>query len=189
MDSTVHAPGLDPIRSVAVIGAGERGRAFALRCVQAGFTVVLEDVLSSNLRKAAATIAETSPASQQRIRYATSVEDAVREADVAVDFVPDELESKLEIFSMLDRMAPPRTIFCTPTSLSVADLASCTYRPALCCGLGSFGDRGERTVALIQGSATSTETVIRVTSLFERLGFRVEVRRDEAEVLLHPTTK
>ena len=43
------------------------------------------------------------------------MEDAVREADVAVDFVPDELESKLEIFSMIDRMAPPKTLLCTPS--------------------------------------------------------------------------
>ncbi len=58
------------------------------------------------------------------------MEDAVREADLAIDFVPDELESKLEIFSMIDRMAPPQTILLTPTeALSITDLASCTYRP------------------------------------------------------------
>ena len=54
-------------------------------------------------------------------------------ADVAVDFVPDELESKLEIFSLLDRMAPPKTILCTPSdALSITDLASCVYRPERC---------------------------------------------------------
>ena len=64
------------------------------------------------------------------------VEDAVREADLAIDFVPDELESKLEIFSMVDRMAPPRTILCTPTEvLSITDLASCVYRPERCFAL------------------------------------------------------
>ena len=66
----------------------------------------------------------------------STVEDAVRDADLAVDFVPDELESKLEIFSLLDRMAPPRTILCTPTNaLSITDLASCTYRAERCVGL------------------------------------------------------
>ena len=34
----------------------------------------------------------------------------MREADIAVDFVPDELESKLEIFCLVDRMAPPKTM-------------------------------------------------------------------------------
>ena len=70
------------------------------------------------------------------LRYATTVEDAVQHADLAIDFVPDELESKLEIFSLLDRMAPPRTVLCTPTlALSITDLASCTYRAGRCVGL------------------------------------------------------
>ena len=60
----------------------------------------------------------------------------MKDADLAIDFVPDELESKLEIFSLLDRMAPPRTILCTPTmALSITDLASCTYRAERCVGL------------------------------------------------------
>ncbi len=38
--------------------------------------------------------------------------------------------------ALLDRMAPPRTILCTPTNaLSITDLASCTYRAGLCVGL------------------------------------------------------
>ena len=45
----------------------------------------------------------------------------MRTADLIVDCVPDELESKLEIFSLLDRMAPPLAIFVTK-SLSIADL-------------------------------------------------------------------
>jgi len=72
----------------------------------------------------------------ERVAYASTVEEAVREADLVIDFVPDELESKLEIFSLLDRMATPSTIFATPTrTLSIADLASCTYRPDRCFAL------------------------------------------------------
>ena len=68
-----------------------------------------------------------------RLSSLPRVEDAVREADLAIDFVPDELESKLEIFCMVDRMAPPNTILLTPTdALSITDLASCTYRGDRC---------------------------------------------------------
>ena len=42
----------------------------------------------------------------------TTIEEAVREADLVIDCVPDELESKLEILWLLDRMAPPRTVLC-----------------------------------------------------------------------------
>ena len=122
------------IRTVAVIGAGEAGRSFALACAAAGLYVVLEDVMPAKLRRAEAEYADVSLAGLYgALELASTVEDAVREADIAVDFVPDELESKLEIFSMIDRMAPPKTILCTPSdALSITDLASCVYRPDRC---------------------------------------------------------
>src|SRR5580700_3638851 len=124
------------MRTIAVIGAGAAGRAFALRCARAGFAVALEDVMPEKLRRAQDEYAELKPEGEGSLRYALTVEDAVKDADLAIDFVPDELESKLEIFSLLDRMAPPRTILCTPTMmLSITDLASCTYRAERCVGL------------------------------------------------------
>jgi 3-hydroxybutyryl-CoA dehydrogenase len=129
------------VATVAVIGAGAAGRAFAFRCAKAGFAVVLEDVMPSNLRRAQDEYAAFVAGATGSLRYAMTVEEAVREADLAIDFVPDELESKLEIFSLLDRMAPPRTILCTPTRvLSITDLASCTYRSERCVALRGSGD-------------------------------------------------
>lgn len=132
------------IRTVAIIGAGTAGRSFALACAAAGYRVVLEDVMPANLRRAEADFAEMDLRdSSGSLELALTVEDAVREADIAIDFVPDELESKLEIFSMIDRMAPPKTILCTPSNaLSITDLASCVYRPER-----SFAVRGDRLAA------------------------------------------
>lgn len=168
-----------PIQSVAVIGAGRRGRDFALRCARAGCAVVLEDVLSSRLRTAEQELLQHGEEAVLQVRLASSVEDAVREADVAVDFVPDELESKLEIVSMMDRMAPPRTIFCTPTSLSITDLGSCTYRPELCVALVGCAEEFGGPVELVRGAATSSETVVCVSEWFARLGVPVGVVEDE----------
>ncbi|HEX5284516.1 MAG TPA: 3-hydroxyacyl-CoA dehydrogenase NAD-binding domain-containing protein [Bryocella sp.] len=169
-----------PLRRLAVIGAGAAGRDLALRCVRAGFSVVLEDVMPSRLRSAHHAIA--SEASAGDLHLASTVEEAVRDADLAIDFVPDELESKLEIFSMLDRMAPPRTILCTPTSaLSIADLASCTYRPHLCLGL-RFPAPGS--AELIHTSRTSPDTLSAVTSWLAAIGFAVTPLRDTAEASL-----
>ena len=149
-------------RTVAVIGAGPAGRAFALRCSRAGYGVVLEDVMPSNLRRAQDEYGEMSPAGAAgSLRFAATVEEAVRAADLAIDFVPDELESKLEIFSMVDRMAPPRTVLCTPTRcLSLTDLASCTYRPAQCVGLRGTGvDVLRGPVGLVRSRFTSADTL------------------------------
>jgi 3-hydroxybutyryl-CoA dehydrogenase len=120
------------------------------------------------------------------VRFVSTIEDAVREADLAIDCVPDELESKLEIFCLLDRMAPPRTVFATPTTrLSIADLASCTYRADKCVAIVAeaaslAGDAG-REVLLQTTSRTREETAALVRGFWERLGFVVRVERDPDE--------
>ena len=154
--------------------------------MRAGYAVVLEDVLPSKLRLAREELAqltdETSGAAGT-LRMASTVEDAVREADLAVDFVPDELESKLEIFSMLDRMAPPRTILCTPTDrLSLTDLASCTYRSGLCVGLR--GDFDQEQLAVIHGRLTAAETVRTVSEWLRKLAYNVLLQEDVEEPML-----
>jgi 3-hydroxybutyryl-CoA dehydrogenase len=174
------------IRTVAVIGAGVAGRSFALACAAAGFHVVLEDVMPAKLRRAEADFAELSQREARRgtagrLELASTVEDAVREADIAVDFVPDELESKLEIFSMIDRMAPPKTILCTPSyALSIADLASCVYRPERCVAVRGNLVRGDASVPpvvrLLYPVAAGEPTLTAVDKFLQALG--VEVRRE-----------
>jgi 3-hydroxybutyryl-CoA dehydrogenase len=172
------------IRTVAVIGAGFAGRSFAMACAAAGFSVVLEDVMPANLRKAEAEYADLSlRGSAGSLRLALTVEDAVREADVAVDFVPDELESKLEIFSMIDRMAPPKTILCTPSyALSITDLASCVYRPERCVAVRGSLLRGDATVApvvrLLYPPAATSDTLTAVGGLLRALGVEVRPEAD-----------
>ena len=170
------------LRRIAVIGAGSAGRDFALRCVRARFEVTLEDVMPSRLRSAQQTIA--SEAAPGALHLASTVEDAVRNADLAIDFVPDELESKLEIFSMLDRMAPPRTILCTPTSaLSIADLASCTYRSQSCFALRFVNPSAAE---VIYTSRSSREALSAVEHWLAAIGFTVTTAPDPAELTHSP---
>jgi 3-hydroxybutyryl-CoA dehydrogenase len=164
------------IRTVAVIGAGAAGRGFALACARAGLDVVLEDVMPAKLRTAEAEYSDLR--APGNLRLATTVEDAVREADIAVDFVPDELESKLEIFSMIDRMAPPKTILCTPSyALSISDLASCVYRPERCVAV-----RGElvggSVVRLLHPAAVAEETLTAVSGFLRALGLEARCEVD-----------
>ncbi len=177
------------VETIAVIGAGTAGRAFALACARAGFRVALEDVMPEKLRRAqdeyAAVVEELAGA----LRYVSTVEDAVADADLAVDFVPDELESKLEIFSLLDRMAPPRTILCTPTNaLSITDLASCTYRAERCVGLrgGSLlgGD-----VELMRSRFLNADIEAAVVAVWERLGLPLSVGVDVEPMLVKNLTR
>ncbi len=159
------------IRVVAVIGAGKAGRSFAMACAAAGFYVVLEDVMPSNLRRAEMEYSDLSlRGGYGELELASTVEGAVREADIAIDFVPDELESKLEIFSMVDRMAPPKTILCTPSvALSITDLASCVYRPDRCVAIRGEVLKGS-SVEVLYPAQIAPAVLDAVEDFFRRLG-------------------
>jgi 3-hydroxybutyryl-CoA dehydrogenase len=182
------------IRTVAVIGAGAAGRSFALACAAAGFDVILEDVMPARLRQAEADFADLtqsrSPDQLGSLQLASTVEEAVRQAELAIDFVPDELESKLEIFSMIDRMAPPRTILCTPSeALSITDLASCVYRPERCVALrGNLAppkDSPNPPLRLLHPGSTTPAILSATVNLFTALGFTVHPEPDpDAPMLL-----
>jgi 3-hydroxybutyryl-CoA dehydrogenase len=189
MEEAAGQPPLE-IRRVAIIGAGVAGRSFALACAAAGFEVVLEDVMPANLWRAEAEYSDLSKrVAAGSLELASTVEDAVRTADIAIDFVPDELESKLEIFSMIDRMAPPKTILCTPSyALSITDLASCVYRPERCFAVRGNLVRGDAAVApvvqLLYPAAALTPVVNAVSQFFCALGVEVQAGLDPDEPAL-----
>lgn len=183
---------------VAIIGAGPLGRWLAFAAARAGFTVLLEDVMPANLHHAQEYLRQQSgPEALPKVTFVSTIEAAVREADLVIDCVPDELESKLEIFCLLDRMAPPRTVLMTPTTrLSIADLASCTYREEKCIALvanareftgGMMSSNGEdRTngldVLLQTPPPVASETIALVREFWERVGFQPRFEADSALV-------
>jgi 3-hydroxybutyryl-CoA dehydrogenase len=170
--------------TIAIIGAGPLGRWLALAAARVGFRVLLEDVMPTNLHHAQEYIRrQLSPdsfsADQSPVTFVSSIEDAVREADLVIDCVPDELESKLEILWLLDRMAPPRTIVATPTTrLSIVDLAACTYRPDKCIAIFAeargLAEKPASAIVLRTTSGTSDQTVALVRDFWMRLGFAPE---------------
>lgn len=188
---------MSSISTVAIIGAGPLGRRLAFLSAQAGFRTILEDVLPSNLRSAAADVqafaaaASSDPVKEQAnpVEFASSLESAVRNADLIIDCVPDELESKLEIFSLLDRMAPPRSILATPTiHLSIADLASCTYRGERCVALQLkplfLGKVAlPEIIPVFHTTQTKEEVLEAVTSFWTALGHTVVFQLDAGESL------
>jgi 3-hydroxybutyryl-CoA dehydrogenase len=173
--------------TVAIIGAGPLGRWLALAAAKAGFRVLLEDVMPSNLHHAQealrAELGAEALGESSRVAFVSTIEDAVQNADLAIDCVPDELESKLEILWLLDRMAPPRTVLATPTTrLSISDLASCTYRADRVIGIGveaaSLAAGAAGAIQLRTNAKTSEETVALLTVFWRRLGFSPEFARE-----------
>lgn len=175
-------------KTVAIIGAGPLGRWLALAAARAGFRVLLEDVMPANLHHAREALRQQlGPEALPNVAFVSTIEDAVRDADLVIDCVPDELESKLEILWLLDRMAPPRTVLATPTTrLSIADLANCTYRPGQCIAIAAeasaltgnpaSGVPGQPTtgapaILLRTTSHTTPESAELLDGFWRRLGF------------------
>lgn len=126
---------------------------------------------------------ELGPAALPAVIFVSTIEDAVRDADLAIDCVPDELESKLEIFCLLDRMAPPRTVLATPTTrLSITDLAACTYRADKCVAIAAeaasiTGSDGSE-VLLRTALQTAPQTVALVENFWRQIGFKPRFEPD-----------
>jgi len=174
--------------TVAVIGAGPQGAELASLSLRAGFRTVVEDVFPERLRSLTELLEQELEAGllRERLVFASTVEQAVREADFALDFVPDELESKLEIFSLLDRMAPPRTILCSPmVATSISDLQACTYRADRCIAVRKPAGKSwhdAESITLLRGTATSDATASTAEAVWRAMGKQVTVQLEQIPV-------
>jgi 3-hydroxybutyryl-CoA dehydrogenase len=173
------------IRTLAVIGAGISGRAMACAGAMGGYRTIVEDILPASLRKAEAELRTSlgeGNAVLERIEYASSLEEAARQADLVIEALPDELESKLEIFTLLDKICRPRTILALSSStLRVTDVASVTCRPQKCVGM-RFAKLGQNTksLELVRGYATDEETLAACSEVGRQMGKEVLVVVEES---------
>ena len=180
------------IRTIAVIGAGTRGRDIAQICAMGGFRTILEDILPTSLRRAEGEIRSAfqsaietgeltrteADAALKRIEYASSVEQAAREADLVIEAVPEELESKIEIFTLLDKVATPATILALSSgSFSVSELAAVTYRAGRVLGMRFWiSAEGTELLELVRGKRTDAETMALCSDAARKMRLRVMVR-------------
>ena len=182
------------INTVAVIGAGTMGRGIAHVAALGGYHTVLEDLLPNALRKAETEIranldkavdlgkvsAGDANAAFSRLEYAGSVEEAAREADLVIEAVPEEMESKIEIFTLLDKVCRPGTILASNTSsLSVTEIASVTYRAPKCVGMHFFNPVHKmKLLEVVRALETDDDTLATVADVGRRMGKEVVVIKE-----------
>jgi 3-hydroxyacyl-CoA dehydrogenase len=172
------------VATIGVIGANELGREIALAALLGGYRVVLEDVSREMLEKAIAHIKQSfdERPSQERestlARFSTAsrVDEVCRVADMLIDTVPDEMEVKLEIFTIFDKFAKPGAILASNTSLSITEIASITFRAEHCIGM-RFANRAPQItrVELVLGTDTSDATSGACAEVARRMGLEVAV--------------
>jgi 3-hydroxybutyryl-CoA dehydrogenase len=184
------------IQTIAVIGAGAVGRGIAFTAALGGYRTILEDILPSSLRTAAAELQQhlaraadlgaiSKPealAAFNRLEYASTVDHAAREADLVIEAVPDELESKIEILTLLDKICRPQTILVSnTTALSVSEIASVTYRAARIAGMRFANPAfSGKNLEIVRAQLTDDETIAACTEVGKRMGKQITVITESA---------
>ncbi len=172
------------IYRTAVIGAGAMGAEIAQVLSYGGIPVILKDIeerfVESGLQRARAIYERrvakgkmTSEEVQSKmalIRPTTRTED-LRDVDLVIEAVIEDLQVKKEVFRELDRICPKSTILASNTSsLSISELGAATQRPDKVIGLHFFyPPHVMKLVEIIPGLETSEGTVSDVTLFAESL--------------------
>jgi 3-hydroxybutyryl-CoA dehydrogenase len=182
------------VHAIAVIGAGIMGRGIAHAAALGGYRTILEDILPASLRKAESEIRanlekavelgkvkkEDAEAARARIEFAGTVEEAARAADVVIEAVPEEMESKIEIFTLLDKICRPGTIIASNTSsLSITEIASVTYRAPKCLGMHFFNPVHKmKLLEVVRALETDEDTLATAIAVGHRMGKEVVVVKE-----------
>ena len=182
------------VKTIGVIGAGTMGRGIAYAAALGGYRTILEDVMPENLAAGTAWIkksleegvkrgkvtTEESAAALSRVETVSTVEAACREADFLIEAVPEEMELKLELYTLFDKFARPNAVLASNTSsLSIAEMAEMTFRPELCAGMHFFNPVPKmRLIEVVRAPKTSDETIAACREVGARMGKEVVVVKE-----------
>jgi 3-hydroxybutyryl-CoA dehydrogenase len=140
------------IRTVAVLGCGLMGSGIAEIVAKAGYQTWVREVNDELAARGRASIEKSLGRAVEkgkleadardeilgRIRMTTALEE-LKDADIIIEAVTEDIELKNEMFRTLDRVCADHTIFASNTSsLTIADMAAATNRPHRFVGLHFF---------------------------------------------------
>lgn len=174
------------IKTVAVLGAGLMGHGIAQVAAQVGkYEVNMRDVeqrfidggvsmirdsLQRFVKKAQLSEVEMN-AILARIHPMLGLKEAVSNADLIIEAIPENLELKKSTFKEVDGYAPSHAIIASNTSsVSITEMASATNRPEKVCGMHFFNPpQLMKLVEVIRGARTSDETVETVLNIAHKM--------------------
>lgn len=181
------------IKKVGVVGCGLMGNGIAQVSAQAGYDVVIREVEQKFLDKGMGRVEkfllgavekgkiseDDKKATLGRMKGTLALED-LRDCDLIVEAVTENIGVKKETFQALDEMCPPHTVFGSNTSsISITEIASFTKRPDKFVGLHFFNPVPiMKLVEVVRGVTTSDETVEGCLEWAKSLGKRPIVAKD-----------
>ena len=174
------------IQQVAVIGTGLMGHGIAQTLAVKGYDVYILSRSKDSLKRAVQEIGWSldkfvkkgavgrgeADAALSRIRTTISYEEAVKDVDLALESVSENMDLKRQIFSKIDKLAPSHAIIATNTStLSVTEMGKATKRPEKTVGMHWFiPPQLTQLIEVIRGNDTSNRTVNVIMDLSKSLG-------------------
>ncbi len=173
------------VRNAAVIGAGTMGGGIAMVFANAGVPVKLLEMSEAALDKGLAAIRKNYAGSVARGRLTqdemdrrlarispTLAYEDIRDADIVVEAVFEDMQVKKEVFARLDRAMKKGAILATNTStLDVNEIAGATSRPEAVIGTHFFSPANVmRLLEVVRGAKTSKEVLATAMKLAKALG-------------------
>ena len=173
------------IKNIFVVGAGLMGSGIAQTAITCGYNVILNDKRQDALERAKGGIehllnrdvekgrmtAEDRDAALARLSLADTMAPA-KEAQLVIEAAFEDLDVKQSIFSELEDICPPETIFASNTSsISLTALAAATKRPDRVVGMHFFSPVPKmRLCEVIFGLLTSQDVLDTISAVGKRMG-------------------
>jgi len=161
------------VKNITVLGSGVMGHGIAQVSATAGYNVVLRDIKQEFLDKAMEKIKwsldklvskekiskEEGDAIFSRITPIVDLSDAVKDAELVIEVVPEIMDLKKSVYAELDKVAKPEVIFASNTStLPITEIANTTSRPEKFIGIHFFNPpQLMKLVEVIPGEKTAQE--------------------------------
>jgi enoyl-CoA hydratase/3-hydroxyacyl-CoA dehydrogenase len=190
------------IKKITVLGSGIMGHGIAQVCAMAGYNVTLRDIESSLLDKALekvkwslSKLVEKQKITQieadrifNRITPEVDLELSLRDTDLLIEAVPEDLGLKKKVYTDVDKFAEEKTVYASNTStLPITEMAALTGRPERFIGLHFFNPpQLMRLVEIIPGRDTNQHTTDTALDFVMRVGKEpVLCRKDVAGFIVN----
>ena len=174
-----------PVKNAVVIGGGTMGGGIAMNFANVGIPVTIVETSQEALDKGLArceanwqrsvTSGRMSQAEYEKrrsfLKGSTSL-DVVKDTDLVIEAVFENMEVKKEIFAKLDKLARPGVVLASNTStLSIDEIASATSRPELVIGMHFFSPANVmRLLENVRGAKTNHAAIVTATEVGKRIG-------------------
>ena len=176
---------LRPIKKVGVVGAGTMGGGISMNFLTAGIPVTIVETAQEALDRGVGVIRKNYENSAKRGRFTTErVEammgiltptlslDDLKECDLVIEAIYENMEVKKELFGKLDKIVKPGAILASNTSyLNVDEIASATGRPQDVLGMHFFSPANVmKLLEVVRGAKTAPDVLATVMALAKPIG-------------------